>query len=517
MIGKPKAGETVVVSAASGAVGSVVGQLARLHGCRAVGIAGGKDKCDYVVKELGFDACVDYRAAGANLFKELRAAAPKGIDVYFENVGGAVQAAVLPQLNDFARVPLCGLISQYNEMQMSPGPDWRLLLVKRATVTGFIVSDHFGQMEGFWKEVPAAVKAGTIKYREDIVKGIENAPEAFMGLLKGKNFGKLLVQVVGGSDAALMSQLCRMFLDAQDPDHRHLRAQNPSTRLWRNLAMSGMSAPTSTVAADGVRLATYEWGNPAGPALVLVHGFAQCHLCFAPQVESELARDFRIVAYDLRGHGASDKPTDARAYQGSEVWAKDLAAVLAAKKLERPVLVGWSMGGRMIRQYLMNYGDAAVAGLNFVASLVIEDTALPGSRRPEAAGARATAGRADRGGDRFPRRSATASSRSESEFRVALAYNMLVPAHVRLAISGWSTDPAETVVALKRVRVPTLVTQGRKDAVVLPAAAEMTAAAIPGAELSWFDDCGHSPFSEDAPRFNAELAQFMARAAASRS
>jgi NADPH-dependent curcumin reductase CurA len=194
-IGKPKAGETVVVSAASGAVGSVVGQLAKLRGCRAVGIAGGKDKCDYVVNELGFDACVDYRAAGGNLYKELRAAAPKGIDVYFENVGGAVQAAVVPQLNDFARIPLCGLISQYNEMQMNPGPDWRLLLIKRATVTGFIVSDHFDKMEGFWKEVPAAVKAGKIKYREDIVKGIENAPQAFMGLLKGKNFGKLLVQV----------------------------------------------------------------------------------------------------------------------------------------------------------------------------------------------------------------------------------------------------------------------------------------------------------------------------------
>jgi NADPH-dependent curcumin reductase len=194
-IGKPKAGETVVVSAASGAVGSVVGQLARLHGCRTVGIAGGKAKCDYVVKELGFDACVDYRAAGPNLFKELREAAPKGIDVYFENVGGAVQAAVVPQLNDFARVPLCGLISQYNEMQMNPGPDWRMLLVKRATVTGFIVSDHFAQMEGFWKEVPPAVKAGKIKYREDIVQGIDKAPEAFIGLLKGKNFGKLLVQV----------------------------------------------------------------------------------------------------------------------------------------------------------------------------------------------------------------------------------------------------------------------------------------------------------------------------------
>ena len=280
--------------------------------------------------------------------------------------------------------------------------------------------------------------------------------------------------------------------------------------------MRGMSEPTSTVAADGVRLATYEWGNPAGPTLVLVHGFAQCHLCFAPQVESALARDFRVVAYDLRGHGASDKPTDARAYQGGEVWAKDLAAVLAAKKLERPVLVGWSMGGRIIRQYLMNYGDAAVAGLNFVASLVIEDPRCrgPAGPKPPVPGqplaAQIAAAIAFLDG-------CYGIKPSESEFRVALAYNMLVPAPVRLAISGWSTDPAETVVALKRVRVPTLVTQGRKDTVVLPAAAEMTAAAIPGAELSWFDDCGHSPFSEDAPQFNAELARFMARAAASRS
>jgi NADPH-dependent curcumin reductase CurA len=194
-IGKPRPGETVVVSAASGAVGSVVGQLAKAQGCRAVGIAGGKDKCDYVVRDLGFDACVDYRAAGADLFRQVRAAAPQGIDVYFENVGGAVQAAVVPQLNDFARVPLCGLISQYNDMQMSPGPDWRLLLIKRATVTGFIVSDHFGQMDGFWKEVPPLVRAGKLRYREDIVQGLENAPEAFIGLLRGRNFGKLLVQV----------------------------------------------------------------------------------------------------------------------------------------------------------------------------------------------------------------------------------------------------------------------------------------------------------------------------------
>jgi NADPH-dependent curcumin reductase len=194
-VGKPKAGETVAVSAASGAVGSVVGQLAKLQGCRAIGIAGGKDKCDYVVKELGFDACVDYRAAGKNLASELRAAAPKGVDVYFENVGGPVQTAVLSQLNPFARVPLCGLISQYNEMQMNPGPDWRLLLFKRVTVAGFIVSDHIAEMAGFDRDVPPAVKSGKIKYREDIVKGIDKAPEAFIGLLKGRNFGKLLVQV----------------------------------------------------------------------------------------------------------------------------------------------------------------------------------------------------------------------------------------------------------------------------------------------------------------------------------
>lgn len=194
-IGAPKEGETVVVSAASGAVGSVVGQLAKARGCRAVGIAGGKDKCDYVVNELGFDACVDYKAAGDGLFKAVRQACPKGVDIYFENVGGAVADAVLPQLNDFARVPLCGLISQYNTTRMEAGPDWRLLLVRRALVKGFIVSDHFHEMPGFWQEVPALVRAGKLKYREDIVKGLENAPEAFIGLLKGRNFGKLLVQV----------------------------------------------------------------------------------------------------------------------------------------------------------------------------------------------------------------------------------------------------------------------------------------------------------------------------------
>jgi NADPH-dependent curcumin reductase CurA len=192
-IGRPKAGETLVVSAASGAVGSVVGQIAKLHGCRVVGVAGGKAKTDYVVKELGFDAAVDHRSPG--LAQELAAACPKGVDIYFENVGGATQRAVWPLLNDFARVPVCGLIAQYNEPSPPPGPPMVDVLRKRLTVQGFIVRDHARREADFLRDVGAWVAAGEIKYREDVVTGLENAPEAFIGLLQGKNFGKLVVKV----------------------------------------------------------------------------------------------------------------------------------------------------------------------------------------------------------------------------------------------------------------------------------------------------------------------------------
>jgi non-heme chloroperoxidase len=275
-------------------------------------------------------------------------------------------------------------------------------------------------------------------------------------------------------------------------------------------------------APDGVRLATHEWGNPAGPELVLVHGFAQCHLCFAPQVASDLARDFRIVAYDLRGHGGSDKPSDPRAYQGSAVWARDLAAVLKARKLKRPVLAGWSMGGRIIRQYLMNFGDADIAGINFVGSLVLEypDCRGPGASRPASSTSPAIASPSLT--EQLDAAIAFIDAcyeikPDEHRFRIALAYNMLVTQPVRHAIGGWSTDPEETRAALKRVGVPVLVTHGRKDIVVLPAAAERTVAAISGAQLSWFDDCGHSPFQEDAARFNTELAAFVRQAARSKA
>jgi NADPH-dependent curcumin reductase CurA len=190
---QPKPGETVVVAAASGAVGSVVGQIAKIKGCRAVGIAGGAEKCRFVVDALGFDACVDHRAP--DLAKQLEAACPKGIDVYFENVGGAVQQAVWPLLNDFARIPVCGLIAQYNLTAPMPGPDMFSVLRKRLLLRGFIVWDFAGKLGDFLRDAGEWVRTGRLKYREDIVEGLENAPAAFLGLLQGKNFGKMLVKI----------------------------------------------------------------------------------------------------------------------------------------------------------------------------------------------------------------------------------------------------------------------------------------------------------------------------------
>jgi NADPH-dependent curcumin reductase CurA len=198
-IGQPKAGETVVVAAATGAVGAIVGQIAKIKGCRVVGIAGGADKCAYAVKELCFDACIDHRAS--DFAEQLAAACAKGIDVYYENVGGAVFDAVLPLLNPAARVPLCGLISQYNATSLPAGPD-RLsmlmgtLLKKRIRMQGFIIWDDFGHRYGeFFTAMSQWIAEGKIKYREDVVQGLENAPQAFIGLLEGKNAGKLVVKV----------------------------------------------------------------------------------------------------------------------------------------------------------------------------------------------------------------------------------------------------------------------------------------------------------------------------------
>jgi NADPH-dependent curcumin reductase len=197
-IGQPKPGETLVVAAASGPVGSAVGQIAKIKGCRTVGVAGGPEKCRYLVEELGFDAAIDHRSE--DMPARLAEACPGGIDVYFENVGGAVWNAVFPLLNNFARVPVCGLVAHYNATAAPEGPDrtaalMRAVLSKRLTLRGFIVSDFAAQGPDFVRDVSAWLREGRLKYREDVVSGLENAPEAFIGMLKGRNFGKMLVKV----------------------------------------------------------------------------------------------------------------------------------------------------------------------------------------------------------------------------------------------------------------------------------------------------------------------------------
>jgi NADPH-dependent curcumin reductase CurA len=197
-IGRPQKGETLVVAAASGAVGAAVGQIAKLKGCRVVGIAGGARKTRALIDEFGFDAAIDHKEP--DFAQALAQACPNGIDIYFENVGGHIFKTVLPLLNPFARIPVCGLIAHANETRAPDGPDqvpdlFRAVLTKKLTIRGFIVHDFADQAQDFRKDMRHWIEQGMIRYREDIVDGLANAPEAFIGLLQGHNFGKLLVRL----------------------------------------------------------------------------------------------------------------------------------------------------------------------------------------------------------------------------------------------------------------------------------------------------------------------------------
>lgn len=205
--GRPKEGETLVVGAATGAVGSLVGQLGKIKGMRVVGVAGGPEKCAFAVNELGFDACVDHRAApdAMALREEMAAACPDGVDVYFENVSGKTLDAVMGLMNVWGRIPVCGMISQYNLAGMGMGGGdgadrlptlWRTILVQRLSVRGFIITDHYDRFGAFLEEVSGYVRDGRVKYREHVTEGIENAPQAFIDMLGGGNFGKTLIKTV---------------------------------------------------------------------------------------------------------------------------------------------------------------------------------------------------------------------------------------------------------------------------------------------------------------------------------
>ena len=194
-VGKPKTGETVVVSAAAGSVGSIVGQIARIKGCRAVGIAGGKDKCGWLTAELGFDAAVDYKEG--NVFKALKAAAPDGVDVYFDNVGGDILEACLAQMNNHGRIACCGAISQYDGVPSAAGPRGvpGLIVVKRLTMQGFIVMDYMERRNEALRDLQSWVTSGKLKVQEDVIEGLQNTPKALIGLLAGENRGKRMVKV----------------------------------------------------------------------------------------------------------------------------------------------------------------------------------------------------------------------------------------------------------------------------------------------------------------------------------
>lgn len=270
-----------------------------------------------------------------------------------------------------------------------------------------------------------------------------------------------------------------------------------------------MKAFTVT-APDGLSIAAQEWGNPGGTEILLIHGFNQCHLSWARQVnDPDLAREFRMVTLDLRGHGLSDKPLDPEAYAHDRRWADDVKGVIEAAALKRPVLVGWSYGGRIITDYVRTHGTGKVAGINFVAAVTKTDPKLHG-----------TGGRffANMGSENlqeniealrgFAHACFEKQPRAE-EFETILAYNMLMPIPVRAMARNRTANPGDM---LPRLDVPVLVTHGDRDVLVLLAMGEMTASNVKGAKLSVYEGVGHAPFWEDAPRFNRELSDF-ARAA----
>lgn len=264
--------------------------------------------------------------------------------------------------------------------------------------------------------------------------------------------------------------------------------------------------------ADNTTLHVREWGRADGPEILLIHGLAQSHLSFVRQFESDLADTHRIVAFDLRGHGMSEKPPDPVCYQDGRRWADDLQAVIVEKKLRAPVVAGWSLGARVIRQYLMHYGDRRLSAINMVSCRPIEDPSVSGRGAPPPIPAEASPDIAAQIATTIAFLRACFEIQPEArDFETMLAFNMMVPLDVRRAIAGWKVGIPDAIKALNAVTVPTLVTHGTADRLIMPGAAQMTASAIPNAKLSLYEGCGHAPFYEDAVRFNRELKAFVAQ------
>jgi non-heme chloroperoxidase len=267
--------------------------------------------------------------------------------------------------------------------------------------------------------------------------------------------------------------------------------------------------PIAVKTPDGLSIAAQEWGNPNGPEILFIHGFSQSHLSWIRQVDSDLAKEFRMVTYDLRGHGNSDKPFEAQRYKESQAWGDEVQAVIDAAGLKRPVLVGWSYGGRVLADYLKTHGASHLAGLNYVDALSKADPSFFGEGLKVQPGMLSADLQTNIASTRAFLHNCFEKQPTQDEFEAMLAFNMMVPPQVRAAMGG---RPLDSDSLLSGLKLPVLVTHGAKDQLILLAGAKHTESVVPGAKLSVYEGVGHAPFFEDAPRFNAELARFVREA-----
>ena len=292
---------------------------------------------------------------------------------------------------------------------------------------------------------------------------------------------------------------------------RHFAVASGAGLVLVALASAAMAQDKSFKAVavktpDGLTIAAQDWGNPNGPEIIFVHGFSQSHLSWSKQVTGDLAKEFHMVTYDLRGHGNSDKPLEPERYKDSKAWADELLAVMDATGLKRPVLVGWSYGGRIMADYLKTYGPARLAGLNYVDAGQKSDPSFVGPNLKNLPLMTSEDLAVNIAATRAFVRDCFSRQPTQEEFETILAFNMMVPPKVRLGLSGRTLEIDDL---LRSIRLPVLVTHGSEDKNSNLIAAEYTAKMIPGAKLSVYQGIGHSPFFEDAPRFNAELAAFV--------
>jgi non-heme chloroperoxidase len=264
--------------------------------------------------------------------------------------------------------------------------------------------------------------------------------------------------------------------------------------------------PINVKTPDGLTISAQEWGNPAGPEILFIHGFSQSHLSWMRQVDSELAKEFRIVTYDLRGHGNSDKPLDPARYRDSKAWGDEVQAVIDSAGLKRPVLVGWSYAGRVISDYVATHGAGQLAGINFVDAPIKVDPALIGDNLKNLPLMASEDLVTNISATRTFLHGCFSKQPGADDYETMLAFNMMVLPKVRAGLSGRPLDATEI---MSKLKLPVLVTHGAEDRNAKLGAGQYTASVIPGAKLSVYEGIGHSPFYEDAPRFNSELTAFV--------